>query len=185
MRIVGLDPSLTGFGLAASDGPDLVPVMRLLAPRLRGHERLEYLLSEVAAWCGDADLAVLEGVAFAAKGNALLDLAGLGWMVRHRLWQLGVPYAVVSPVLLKQFATGSHQADKIAMVVAADRRFPELGLADHNMADALWLCAAGCQYAGQPIAAMPAAQVAVLSAVHADKGRRGQPKIIWPELAAA
>lgn len=185
VQVVGLDASLTGFGLAASSGEGITRLHRV-ASKLRGHERLELLLYEIARWCEGADLAVLEGLSFAAKGNSLLDLAGLHWLVRHRLWASGVPYAVISPAQLKKFATGNHMADKIEMATAATRRFPLLRIDDHDTADALWACAAGCAHAGQPIVGLPQAQLAVLDAKHTTpKARRGQPKIAWPELAVA
>jgi Holliday junction resolvasome RuvABC endonuclease subunit len=184
VQVVGLDPSLTGFGIAASSGEGLTALTRLTT-KLRGHERLEFLLAELSRLIKGADLAVMEGLSFAAKGNALLDLAGLHWMCRQTLWESGIPYAIISPSQLKKFATGDSAADKMAMVIEAVRRFPSLEIRDSDTADSLWALAAGCQHVGRPLCSLPQDRIAVLDAVHADKGRRGQPKIIWPEIAVA
>jgi len=181
-RVVGLDPSLTAFGLASVVAPRTVPVLHRVTSRLRGHERLALILHEVGNWCEDAELAVMEGLSFGAKGSALLDLAGLHWLVRQMLWEANIPYAIIAPAQLKQWATGRGDADKIAMAVEAARRFrkQDLRLTDSDVVDALWLAAAGCQHTGQPLVKMPQAQVDVLTSKWGDKRRKGQPKIAWP-----
>lgn len=179
-RVTGLDPSLTSFGVAQLTAAG--PVLLAARCKDRGHARLARLLDVAGNYSAGADLVVIEGLSFGARGNALLDLAGLHWLVRQRLWELGVPYAVVSPAQLKQYATGSAVADKIAVVLAAVRAFPDARVDGHDTADALWLAAMGAHRLGVPIHKTTVAQATVLNARHADKGRRGQPKINWPTL---
>lgn len=189
MKICGLDQSLTSFGLVtATDefaGRWTINLHRIMPGKLRGDERLDYLMTEVVQRCEGAHLAVVEGLTYGAKGDSLLELAGLLTMTRHTLWTMGVPYAVMNPTLVKMWATGDHQADKIAMVTAAIRRFPDLDIDSHDVADALWLCAAGCEHAGRPLAQMPKDRVAALSAAHTAKAKRGKPKIAWPPIRPA
>jgi Holliday junction resolvasome RuvABC endonuclease subunit len=183
MIVVGLDPSLTSFGVVQAEPGGLILPSRL-CPKTRGHVRLEYLAAEAVKACRGAALAVLEGVAFAAKGNALLDLAGLNTLIRHELWRASIPYAQVAPTQLKLYATGSAGASKQQVLTAALRRMPLVDVDGDDQADALWLAAMGCDWLGSPLCKVPEAQRAVLSAVHADKGRRGKPKIVWPVLDA-
>jgi Holliday junction resolvasome RuvABC endonuclease subunit len=180
-RVAGLDPSLTSFGLTVVSGPDLRPCCYRLRPKTRGHERLAYLLAEVDRLTAGCDLAVIEGVAFAATGSTLLDLAGLGWMVRHQLWEAGIPYVMVAPSTRAKYITGNGSAGKDECLAAVIKRLGHLAdVTGNDVADALTLAAMGSDWAGFPLAAMPALQRAVLTSVHQDKKRRGQPVIAWP-----
>lgn len=182
-RVIGIDQSLTSTGLAVTSGPDLLPLLIRVRPKLRGHERLSLILSEVERHAEGCDLAVIEGLAFGAKGSALLDLAGLQWMIRHYLWQMQIPYAVVSPYERAKFITGRAGADKDEVLAAAIHRFPpDTGIMSNDAADALVLAAMGCEWLGEPVVELPAAQREVIHSVHTAKGKRGQPKIAWPTL---
>jgi crossover junction endodeoxyribonuclease RuvC len=187
-RVVGIDPSLTALGLAVTSGPDLAPLLYCIKPKLRGHERLALLLTEVARHAEGADLAVIEGLAYGAQGSALLDLAGLHWLIRQELWRLGIPYAVVAPPQAKQFATGKGSADKHDMVRAVYQRWPQAeswGRVGPDEADALWLAAMGAQWLGQPVVALPLGQADVVHAKWDGKvkgHKRGDPKIRWPAM---
>jgi len=181
-NVLGLDPSLTGFGVAATTGPGMVPCLYRLAPRTRGHERLEYLRAEVRRLAEGSDLAVIEGLSFAAKGNALLDLAGLSYLIRHELWQMHIPYAVIAPAQLKQYMTGNGGADKIAVAMALHRKLPAAEIASPDESDALTAACMGAHWLGAPLFEPTKAQSEVLCARWATKGKRGQPKIAWPDM---
>jgi Holliday junction resolvasome RuvABC endonuclease subunit len=184
-RVAGLDGSLTGFGIAVTCGPRMTPLLYRLAPRTRGHERLEFLLSEVRRLADGADLCVLEGLSFGARGSALLDLAGLHWMVRHLLWEMRIPYAVVAPAQVKQYMTGNGGADKIAVAMAVSRKLPQAEVTSSDTADALALAAMGAHWAGEPLFEPTKAQAEVLYAKWATKGKKGLPKIAWPDAGRA
>ena len=117
---------------------------------------------------------------YAVVSATCFTLTGLWWSVTHRIWLTGRPLVIISPAVLKKFATGSGAAKKSAMVGQAIRRF---GLADisEDEADALWLATAGCQHYGLPVVSLPAAQVDALeSSVPAKKGRPAHPAVDWP-----
>lgn len=180
IKIVGLDPSLTGFGIA-----ELIPAaattMTILQTwrhsRLTGHPRLSWLLASLHALVRDsATLAVIEGMSYASKGSAGLDLAGLHWLVRQMLWDLSIPYVVIPPSTRAKWLTGLGNASKDACLAAAVKRFPGADVADNNQADALTLAAMGADHAGIPIATMPLDRYPVLTA----NNRKGQPAIAWP-----
>lgn len=178
--VAGLDPSLTSFGLAKISGGQ-VQIARA-APRTRGHERLAYLLSAVESWVAGAHLVIIEGPALAAQGSAIIDLGGLHWLVRHRLWELGAPYAVVVPALRAKYITGNGRAGKDQCLAAVVRRFPQVPVDGNDEADALTLAAMGADHLGEPLALLPQAQREVLRQLSTSGRRRGQPSIIWPEL---
>jgi len=188
-RVAGLDGSLTSYGLATSDGPGTTPLRYRLAPKLRGHERLEYLRAEARAVCGGCQLAVIERpLVYGNHGDTPMKLAGLHTLICHELWLMGIPYAEVSPAQVKQFATGKGSADKFDMVGAVRGRFPGAdgwGRIGGDEADALWLAAMGHQWLGTPIVSLPEAQAMVVHARWDGKTKghkRGDPKIVWPML---
>lgn len=181
-RVVGLDSALRSFGIASVDGDGIFTKRVQPSAKLgRTHDRLEYLLTEVEEWAEGASLAVLEGLAFGAKGSSLTGLAGIHWMVRHALWSMGVPYAIVSPYTRAQYITGFAKADKDIVLAHVIRRFPEADVTGNDVADALVLAAMGREWMGYPIAKMPKASTELLTAVNASGKRKGQPKIDWPE----
>jgi Holliday junction resolvasome RuvABC endonuclease subunit len=186
LKVAGLDPSLTSFGLAVIwGGPDLVPLLyRLKTGKLRGHERVAFLLDEVTSMVRGCDLAVVEGAVLVAAGGGenRLALAGLHWIVRHRLWEIGLPYAVVAPSTRAKWLTGNGGAGKDDCLVAAVKRFPRAEISGNDTADALALAAMGAAAYGQPYVPMPQDRTALLHAARTTRQHRGEPVIGWPKL---
>jgi Holliday junction resolvasome RuvABC endonuclease subunit len=50
-----------------------------------------------------------------------------------------IEYRGYSPKEIKKHATGNGNADKDAMVAAAEKKWPKVKIVDNNHADALWL----------------------------------------------
>src|SRR6185437_16969747 len=77
-------------------------------------------------------------------------------------------------------------ASKEDCLLAVERRFPEARVQGTDDADAFTLLAMGMDWAGCPLAILPAAQRAVLTArVAATKQKPAHPAIEWPELRKA
>lgn len=158
-RVVGLDLSMTGTGIAWRDGTTYT-----VKPKQDGDERLLEIRDAVA----DAiqqyliDLVVIEDLPINAKAAGITGMvhgAVRAWLLDHN-----VPYTRVTPASVKKYATGKGNAGKPDMAVAAFKRagreFP-----DDNQCDAWWLRAMGLDHLGEPVAQMPAAQRAALDAV--------------------
>lgn len=154
--VVGLDLSLTGTGLARYRGGAFDAVLHLNTkpPKSEGHERLDYILGEVR-WITDrADLVVIEGLSF--QFDAERANAGLAWLVRHQLWEDGVPYALMPPANRSQYATGSGKATKTEVIEAVNSDlFPGAQTKNNDEADAIVLAAAGLRQYGQPVDNVP------------------------------
>lgn len=166
LRVVGLDLSLTSTGI--SDGQSVYAIQTKPGPELE--DRMDRIVSQCIGlvkspmqWTDDfpegrrADLVVLEGAAYGAKGNAVDQLAGLRWLVRWHLWSQDVPFVVVTPSALKNYTTGMGNATKAEMVRAVQARHG-LSLAHvtlkagrSDMADAYALAAMGYARYGQPL----------------------------------
>jgi crossover junction endodeoxyribonuclease RuvC len=189
LRVLGFDQSLTSFGVAAIYGAE-AEAWRLRYPprkpaydvRAYQHERLAYLEDGVRSAASGAHVAALEDVTYAAKGDALTDLAGLFWMVRHVLWEMHVPYAVVNSSHRRKWITGRGDAPKDEVLAAVIKRFPRVNVCGNDEADALVLAAMTADRYGCPIVQMPADRAAILNGVHTTKPKRGQPLIDWPQL---
>lgn len=178
MNIAAFDLSLTATGFAISYPIlDLAPSSDLRSgvihtEGMKGLKRLGYLRERVLELSVGADIIVIEGLAFGAKGNAMLDLAGLAAVVRLAIADRGEqPYVDIPPASMKLFATGKGNAPKDEVLTAAVRKL-DYQRSDHNEADALWLLQMAQLYAGDLIAGN-------------EHQRRALAKIVWPELAHA
>jgi crossover junction endodeoxyribonuclease RuvC len=175
LRIIGLDLSLTGTGIAWNTdhhGRPTIGARTVHTGRRRGHDRLNEILVDVAAACrARPHLVVLEDL-FVGHNDNTLELAGLHGIVRHWLWTRTIPYALMAPATLKVWATGSgatrgpNAVHKMAVREHVTADYGRLvHIDDHNQADAVALLAAGCHVYGHPLADVPAAQLRALKAV--------------------
>lgn len=65
---------------------------------------------------------VMEGVSYGSVGSAaLVDLAGLNFMIRYMLENKEVIYKIVPPTSVKKFAVANGQADKYIIIDAWKR----------------------------------------------------------------
>lgn len=152
-RVVGLDLSLTGTGIASIGefGWDAVDTVKTPASKVNGHERLDKILDAIVGHALGADLAVIEGPSFGSQGNALHQMGGLWWLVTHRLHRLGLRYVVVTPSQVKKYVTGNGNADKDLVIIKATQRYPDAGILNNNEADAVVLAAIGKRLLGEEI----------------------------------
>lgn len=181
LHIVGIDPSLTGTGVAVIR-PDGLLFTDTFTTKLRGHQRLAHIVTEIrdaavspVPW-GAAQLVVIEGPSYGNQGSGRQsghhERAGLWWLITHELWQVGIPYAVVPPASRCRYATGKGNAAKDQVLAAVLKRFGQLvDIDNNNEADALVLAAMAAEHRGQPLAAMPATHSEALA------------KVVWPEVA--
>lgn len=152
MIVAGVDPSLTGTGVAvvSSAAPDSL-VTRTIRTRSTDGPllmRMRYLVAEVYAAVEAAELVVVEGLSLGSKGSATRDLAGLWWLLVEALSRQARPYpsrtvAAVDPSTLKLWTTGHGHASKTEMRAHITRRWPTAGRLTYDEADALALASMG------------------------------------------
>ncbi|MFJ3834495.1 hypothetical protein ACIPY6_03140 [Streptomyces sp. NPDC090054] len=168
--VVGLDLSLTSTGIAGNGWTANV------RPKTRGDARLRTLQIAVADYIKAADLVVMEGPSY---GHAALagheELAGLRILVRQYCYRHHIPYAIMPPSCLKVYATGNGRASKDGVRSAITDRYGYLteGTARYDEADAYAAMAAGYDWLGQPLRALP------------ESHRRALAGVKWPEQIPA
>ena len=181
--VLGIDPSLTGTGLASSNGwCDVIGYKRARSKdpgitQLPHSERLtamRALLDQVTTAIGCPDLAVIELPAPSRSGGGAHERGWLWWEIYRYLARHDIPIGLMSVNHRMLYATGKGQATKNLIVDAVARRWPDWPTAgDDNAADAVVLMAAGRDWLGAPITDMPKTHRAALD------------KATWPTLPGA
>jgi Holliday junction resolvasome RuvABC endonuclease subunit len=178
--VVGIDPSLTGTGIASSNG--WVHVTGYKKPRAKDPgitqlphaERLTAmrdLLARITTTIGYPDLAVMELPAPSRSGGGAHERGWLWWEIYRTLTTNYVPVGLLTPNARALYATGKGTAAKGAVIDAVTRRFPDWTTeGNDNAADAVALMAAGRDWLGAPITDMPKTHRAALD------------KATWPTL---
>lgn len=174
-RVVGLDLSADSTGVALADGSTYV----IKAPKAAGKKRTLAddlrRLDKIAASIGPAlrhdppPLAVIEDYAPGIRSAAAHRLAEIGGVVRLVCFRADAPIALVNPMHLKIYATGSSRADKRDMALAAYKRVGR-EFATDDECDAFWLRAMGLDHLGHPLVAMPKTH------------REALAKVAWPPI---
>jgi Holliday junction resolvasome RuvABC endonuclease subunit len=171
-HITAIDPSMSSTGLASLsllDGSihwrvetiktktctDNDPMTML--GRLRGIVMEAVHFTTTAG--GTPNLIVIEGPAFSRNNGMSHERAGLWWMIMSKLQETHSGIAgdlrmtVISPNLRAKYATGSGNAGKDAVMLAAAKRYPSANAANNNEMDAVVLAAMGARLLGRPIEA--------------------------------
>ncbi|MFD7995575.1 hypothetical protein [Streptomyces mexicanus] len=180
--VVGIDPSLTGTGIASSNGwVDVIGYKRRSKDpgitQLPHPERLtamRALLDQVLEAIGTPHLAVIELPAVSRSGGGAHERGWFWWQLYNRLTNRDTPIGLLSPNQRALYATGKGTAAKGAVIDAVTRRFPAWTTdGNDNAADAVALMAAGRDWLGHPITDMPKTHRAAID------------KAVWPTLTGA
>lgn len=163
IHVVGLDLSLCHTGVAelgcAPDGRwsthtfpiPTAPTPAAGPPEPAVLERMNYIVATLIPTCEHADVLAIERPAYAAKGNATSNLAGLWWLVFRRLSRFEVPIVIISASSAKKYATNNGNAAKRDVSRAAARMWPSVDTASGDEDDALVLASMAAEMAGLPV----------------------------------
>lgn len=196
MRVVALDLSLTGTGIAATHDSNGSPRLacRTVTPRRypsetaidhrRLHETIAAVMHAVGyrptgfAW--KPDLVVVEWLPqYDGKGDISLRTAELHGPVKHWLWDKGIRYVDIRPTHLKMYATGNGGAKKHQVREHVTARYGSLlHIGSEDEADAVALLSMTLDAYGQPLERN--GQPIVVPDTH----RRAIQAYQWPTLAA-
>lgn len=156
-HVIGIDPSLTGTGVANETETFTISTDAKTVNRLQViHRRISQALFLV-------DLAVIEDLPTHAHGAGLTGMAQ--GVIRLALMDNLVPFTTVPAATLKKFATGRGNATKADMRLELFKR-TGVDLRDDNQVDAWWLRQVGLHLTDHPDRiTLPATHVAALTKV--------------------
>ena len=151
MYVIGIDPSLTGTGIAWGDESE--KVLTPSATTIRGQlQRMAIIASRVALRLHPGSVVVMEGPGFSRGGQkGHHALAGLWWVLAATVVGAGCTLIEIKPNVLKKFATGKGNADKDLMRAAWLER-TGADVRDNDRVDALWLHQVGLHLVQAPAA---------------------------------
>ncbi|SCL21646.1 hypothetical protein [Micromonospora inyonensis] len=172
-KVVGVDLSLTGTGIASNLGwcqliGETGITTRPLDERLDAIDRLTRdILIAIGGGSGRwPALVAIEIPAYSRSGAGQHERSALWWRVVRNLRRREVPVAEIPIQARMRYATGRGRALKGAVIDAVARRWPGYETkGDDNLADAVVLAAMAADHLGHPLAPMPAAHRAALDAV--------------------
>ena len=123
MNYIGIDQSYTSTGFVVlDDNKKLIDCKIFSTPKTddifkRSWDMSEMIITEISKY-PECELAI-EGLAFAMRGNATRDLAGLQLAIINKIkFILKKDIKIVAPGTLKKSATNSGRASKEEMIVA-------------------------------------------------------------------
>lgn len=123
MRFVGIDPSTkTGFVALDEDG-QVLNAKELTGVGNEDPVRMITLIDEVIRHVKKDDIIIIEGFAYMAQGQYILQLGGIGWGIRMALVRHGFKYIEVAPGQLKKFGCGKGNASKDNLGVGIYKNF--------------------------------------------------------------
>jgi Holliday junction resolvasome RuvABC endonuclease subunit len=139
---VGIDPSLTGTGLVILNKDGVITYQELIStkPSTEIEFRFEHIVNKLKlALSKEEDVhpkVCMEGLSYCSKGQSVLELSALHYMIRMMLRMfLKVPYEVIPPTVVKKFVSGSGAAKKELMLLNVYKKWG-VSFEDNNLADA-------------------------------------------------
>lgn len=149
MKIVGIDLSLTGTGIIVLENGAIVHQSLIKSKTTTGFvdevKRLRRIVDEIMVTVKQEApyLVLIEGLAFMARNTtALVQLAGLNYLLRSSLVDNSIPFIIVAPSTLKKFVTGKGSGPKDVMMLETFKRWG-VTLVDNNICDAYGLAKIG------------------------------------------
>ncbi len=141
--IIGLDPSLTGFGIAIFENIqlDVWDYKRFyeIKSKVKGDERLYEIECKLRSiYKKYPPLFVCKEAYAYARANQAHQLGELGYAVKRQLYKDSIPYVEIAPPTLKKFITGSGRGDKNLILREVYRKWDFIAESD-NVADAYGL----------------------------------------------
>jgi Holliday junction resolvasome RuvABC endonuclease subunit len=143
MRLVGVDLSLTGTGIAVHE-PGGLTFTRLVgedgkkgAPLASRRARIRRLVAGIMEFAGTATAVAIESHDFGGRYGSLHDRSGAWWILVDELAQLGIPVIMMTPTQLKMYLANSGNASKQDVLVAAVKRWPTVDIRNDDQADAM------------------------------------------------
>lgn len=138
---VGIDPSINATGIIVLDEGANIIEQKLFSVK---NEMFEESLIKYEKEIGfipniiNLQAVYLEGPAYQATGQAILQMGALHFMTRLFLFKKGKNYKIIAPGTLKKFVTGTGRSKKDLMLLKVYKKWG-VEFDDHNLCDAYGL----------------------------------------------
>jgi crossover junction endodeoxyribonuclease RuvC len=146
VTIVAFDLSLTGTACATFTSTGILAEV-LDTSNERGFPRIDKIVAFIDSQIENADRILIEDFSYNSRGNAILEQAGLQYIVRYVLWKSGHRFTLVAPATLKKFVTGKGKGGKEIVIKELFKNFG-FDASDNNEADAVGLLYIGMALEG-------------------------------------
>lgn len=143
MIYIGIDPSLSGAGVVVLDEKGDIKIQKLIStkPKDQIEKRMNVILNEIEKTIDNENynIVYIEGLSFGSKGQAMLELAGLHYVITQMLYNTeNLRFKEIPPGTLKKFVTGKGNAKKNLMLLNTYKKFG-VEFQDDNLCDAFCL----------------------------------------------
>jgi len=143
--IIGLDMSLTGFGVVTIKNKNgKIKEELVIKSKKRGAERLVEIRRGIIKVINHSPvkLAVIEGYAYGRNVGRFFDIGELGGVIKQSLYLKDIPYIIITPLMLKKWITGTSRGDKSVILMKILKQF-DIEINDNNIGDAFVLARIG------------------------------------------
>lgn len=169
MRVLGIDQSLTGTGLAIVENGRF-GALEVIKPKTKGYTRVAQIVSRCLDLAADCDIVAVEHPALSMRGSASTGaLFGLFGVLTQSLWAAGKEPVIINVTHRALYATGKGNANKDAVMMSVARRYSDDRLVDNNIIDAAIIAAMVARIVGEPLldeaGSLPEVNAAVLTKV--------------------
>jgi len=142
MFYCGIDPSLTGTGIVVLNENLEIAEQKLITTKSSDEieNRLESIVSQIISILEKyTPINVnIEGLSFGSRGQSMLELAGLHYLIRISLKGRCINYEMVPPTVIKKFVTGKGNCKKNLMLLNVYKKYG-ISFEDDNLCDAYCL----------------------------------------------
>ena len=148
MKIMGIDQSLTGTGIVVLNEGYQIVYNQLIVTKPKDFDleikRLVFIKNSIEKICIDhnVDQGFMEGFAYGSKGQAIFQIAGLGYLIRELFHDKNLPLTIITPGELKKYATGKGNCHKDLVLLGVYKKFG-VEFDDDNICDAYVLARMG------------------------------------------
>ena len=145
MNYIGIDPSLTGSGIAILDDncinifSDVIETFPIIDLYLCIEQRLDDIFLKIKKILDLYEgIVYIENFGYASKDTKLFERVGLIFLIRHYMFINDIKFKIIAPKSLKKFITNNGNADKELMMKTCEEQWGQK-FTDHNICDAFCL----------------------------------------------